>query len=774
MYAELKKLEFDKILKILKNYIHTDLGKERVLEITPLVDSIEITRLLQETDEAKNLIERYDQTPLTGVLDVREIVKKAEIYSVLTVDELLKIVSHQEAIARTIVYVKKVISLNLDFTHLSDYYNRIVSLPDLKNAIDKVIDKKGEIYDTASHKLAEIRRKIKTTEDRIESKMQSMLKSEQSKLIDSLITIRNNRLVLPVKQEFKNSVKGLIHDQSASGETVFIEPISCVEMNNDLSRYYVQESQEIENILRELTLKVSEYSEELKNNLEIFTYLDIVFGKAKYALQNDFTRPIITKNKISLLNAKHPLISKDVVVGNNIIFHDYHHIIITGPNTGGKTVALKTLGLLSIMVQSGMLIPVNENSETMIFSNIFADIGDEQSIEQSLSTFSSHISNIIKIIDKAADNSLVLLDEIGSGTDPKEGASLAMAIIDNLRNRKIYSMITTHYPELKTYAYDLENTVNASVEFDIETLKPTYRLKIGIPGTSNAIQIARRLGLNEKICKDAENVSLSFDTDTSKLIQKIEKQSIELDNELSNYREKIKLLEQEKDNYKKLLKEELVRQNKVLEEYETIQKQKQESYLKRAQELIEELNELKNSSSFKEHELARLKKDVKDTFYQKVKYHKTSDKGIKVGDTVKVLSYQRNALVNKELKNEQYEVVMGALTLNVKKSEIEFVKSGVNEEIETRVKSPVSPIRDVKVELDLHGKRYEEAMLELDKFVDDCLLNNLEFAYIVHGIGTGALKKGVEAYAKSNPHVKTYRRGNEGEGGMGVTVYQFK
>jgi DNA mismatch repair protein MutS2 len=774
MYAEIKKLEFDKILKILQNFAHTDMGKSQVLEIVPLSNADEIKRLLFEVEQAKIIIQRYDETPLTGVLDIREIIKKAEIGSALNIDELIRIVSHQEALSRTIAFVKKVISLNLDFSYLKNYYERLESIAPLKQEIDRVIDKKGEIYDNATPKLAEVRKKIRVTEERIDSKMQSLVKSEQTKLSDNLITIRNNRLVLPVKSEFKNSLKGIVHDQSASGETVFIEPIACVEMNNDLSRYFVEEAAEIDNILRNLTYKVAEYTDELSSNLNIFTYLDIVFAKAKYALNNDFNRPDIVKDKINLINAKHPLIPRDVVVGNNISFHDYHHIIITGPNTGGKTVALKTLGLLSIMVQSGMLIPVGENSQTICFNNIFADIGDEQSIEQSLSTFSSHISNIIRIIKYADDNSLVLLDELGSGTDPKEGASLAISIIEFLRKKKLYSMITTHYPELKTYAYDLDNTINASVEFDIETLKPTYRLKIGVPGTSNAIMIARRLGLNDEICKSAENVSLSFDTDVSKLIAKLEKQSLELDQDIILYKEKMLNLEKEKNNYQELQKNEKIRQNKILKEFELSQNEKQNQYLKRAEELIEELDNMKKTAFFKEHELAKLKKDVKETFYHKVKYKKVIDKNIKTGDTVKVLSYQRNGIVNKELKNDQYEIIMGALTLTVKKDEIEFVSRNKIDEFDLKPVQTDNPIRSVKVELDLHGKRYEEAMLELDKFVDDCLLNNLEFAYIIHGIGTGALKKGVESYAKKNPHIKSYRRGNEGEGGLGVTVIQFK
>ncbi len=774
MKADTKKLEFHKILQKLKGYAQTDLGKKQILEISPQIDQINIQRLLNEVEEAKIMIQRFDETPMTGVLDLTEIIKKARINSVLTIDEFLRVVSHQEAVSRSLIYFKKIISLEISAIHLSDYYSRLVSVPALKQAIESVIDKKGEIYDNASSKLAMIRKKIRVGEERINTKMSQLLRSEQSKLTDSLITIRNNRLVLPVKSEYKNSFKGIIHDLSSSGETVFIEPISCVDLNNDLQRYFIEENTEIDIILRALTEKVNEYGYDLESNLEILTYLDIVFAKAKYALAENFTKPQITKSTINLINARHPLIPLDVVVGNDINFKDYNHIIITGPNTGGKTVALKTLGLISIMVQSGLLAPVDEGSKTIIFKGIYADIGDEQSIEQSLSTFSSHIENIIRILKDAKEDALVLLDEIGSGTDPKEGASLAISIIDFLRKKQLYSMVTTHYPELKTYAYDLDNTINASVEFDIETLKPTYRLKIGVPGTSNAIQIARRLGLDKDLCDNAENVSLSFDTDVSKLIAKLEKQSMELEDLNSLNKEKAIILDHKSKELDELKKQEKIRQNKLIETYEEQLKSRQADYLKKAKDLIDELDQLKkNAESFKEHELAKLKHDVKKTFFHDVEYKKSSDKEISIGDTVKVLSYQRNALVNKELKNGEFEVQMGTLTLNVKKTEIEFVSNESNEM--SYQKKPVdTQIRSVKVELDLLGKRYEEAMIELDKFVDDCLLNNLEYAYIVHGIGTGALRKGVEKYAKENAQVKAYRRGNENEGGVGVTVYLFR
>ena len=566
MIADIKKLEFDKIKEIISRYGATDLGRESISQIQPLSHKDEINIKLIETEQAKLMMLRYDETPLTGVLDIRTLIRKAEIESVLSVEEFMRVVSHQEAIQRTNQYIKKIDLLDIDYGYLKPYYQRIENLSMLKQAIDAVIDPKGDIYDHASANLGKIRRKIKISEDRINNHMASLLKSEANKLSDTLITIRNNRLVLPVKAEYKNAFNGVVHDQSASKETVFMEPMSCFKLNNELQSLKIDEETEIELILRALTKKVTEHTDALKSNLQIFTYLDLVFAKAKYAIEMDMHRPLLT-DQIKLINARHPLIDPEEVVGNNIFFDDYRHIIITGPNTGGKTVALKTLGLLSLMVQSGMLIPVNEHSETVVFKHIFADIGDEQSIEQSLSTFSSHISNIIRIFNHLEDDALVLLDEIGSGTDPKEGASLAIAMMDYIRKHKIYSMVTTHYPELKTYAYNLDDIINASVEFDLDTLQPTYKLKVGIPGESNAISIARRLGLDQSICKQAENVSISFDTDVTKLVRKLEKQSHHLDDQIQEEKQVILTLK-DKEKELKILKEKHIKEhNRTLEKY---------------------------------------------------------------------------------------------------------------------------------------------------------------------------------------------------------------
>lgn len=771
MLADVKRLEFDKIKTILSHYAKTDLGQSVILSIEPMNDKESIKDALEEVEEAKIAILRYDATPLTGVLNLQSTLRKAEIQSMLSIEELMRIVSHQEAIVRTFNYLKKVQLLDIKFDQLIQYYDRIKSISTLKDQIEKIIDKKGEIYDHASPKLAKIRKQIKTSEDRINQVMASLLRSEANKLSDSLITIRNNRLVLPVKAEYKNIFNGVVHDHSSSRETVFMEPMSCFTLNNELQSLMIDEETEIDAILRQLTQEVSEYVDVIRLNLEMFTALDVIYAKAKYACDFDMTKPELT-GKVNLINARHPLIEPSVVVGNHIFFGDYKHIIITGPNTGGKTVALKTLGLLAMMAQSGMLIPVDEHSELVVFKHIFSDIGDEQSIEQSLSTFSSHISNITRIFNSLEDNALVLLDEIGSGTDPKEGASLAIAMMNYLRNQKIYSMVTTHYPELKTYAYNLSDTINASVEFDLDTLKPTYKLKIGIPGESNAIKIAKRLGLNDAIVKEAESVSLGFDSDVSAMVKKLEKQSKYLDDQIQNQKSMINDLEKTRETLKQEKKKMIQEYNQKLQELSIENQRKQKIEIEKIDQLIQELNGLRNQADFKEHKLAKIKHERSLLNQKKVSYQKSTHQEINVGDRVHVLPYQRQGIINKQLKSDEYEVQMGVLTVNVKLSELEYAGKAKKEVVQSKSDHHVE--RQVKVELDLHGKRYVDAMEELDKFIDDCLLNNLEFAYIVHGIGTMALKKGVETYAKNNPYIKQYRSGGETEGGKGVTVVYFK
>ncbi|NCU32170.1 MAG: hypothetical protein EOM23_04385 [Candidatus Moranbacteria bacterium] len=458
MYADKEILEFPKILNKLKQFAVTDLAKIDIMTIEPSTNLLLIQTMLSEIEMAKIAIERLEETPLTGVLNIKEALSRARVGSVLSIDELLKIVSHEEAVARSERYLRKIKQLEISFGLLSPYYDSLEPHPAIRKAINECISQKGEIYDNASMELARIRKKVEIAQKRIEDKMESMLRSEASKLTDSIITIRNNRLVLPVKSEYKNSFQGIVHDQSASKETVFMEPMACVHLNNDLQTLLLEEEQEIERILMMLSALVQEEVASYEENLSVFTSLDIIYAKAKYA--HEISANTVTfADTIDLKNARHPLIKANDVVANTIFFDQYKTIVITGPNTGGKTVALKTLGLLALMLQSGMQIPVDEGSKTRVFSNVFADIGDEQSIEQSLSTFSSHITKIIYILRHLTKESLILLDELGSGTDPKEGASLAMSLLDHIRAKHVYAMVTTHYPELKLYAYSHFNAM---------------------------------------------------------------------------------------------------------------------------------------------------------------------------------------------------------------------------------------------------------------------------------------------------------------------------
>jgi DNA mismatch repair protein MutS2 len=764
-------LEFPKILTQIRSFAETDAGKIAVMKIEP-IDNQELIELwLGEVTEAKTMIQRYDSSPMGGVLNISDSIKRARLGSTLGIEELLKIVSLVEAVSNNQRFIRKIRQLEISSILLNHYYDELIPLIPIKTAIDKCIDVKGGVYDDASEELSAIRRKLTINQKRVTEKMESLLKSESIKLTDSIITIRNNRLVLPVRAEFKNNFKGIIHDQSSSRETVFIEPMACVEINNLIQSLYIQELEAIEKILQMLSAMVGEYANEIETDFLILTQLDVIFAKAKYAIQSDSMAPMITSSEINLRHARHPLIPKEQVVANTIHFHQYHSIIITGPNTGGKTVVLKLLGLLSIMVQSGILIPSEEGSKTMIFSNVFADIGDEQSIEQSLSTFSGHIKKIIEILEKVDNRSLVLLDELGSGTDPKEGASLAISIMDYLRNKNAYTMVTTHYPELKLYAFNLDDTVNASVEFDIDTLKPTYRLQIGTPGTSNALEIATRLGLQSEIIEHAKSVSLSFDTEISILMKKMEIQSLELNQEIEEYRHKKTILDQKYHEVQKTLDTTKENQNKVYKELEHYKSEIIEKAKTEANELIKELNELRKQENFKDHELAKLKHEVKNMGSNPIQLKKINQQQIALGDIVTVIPYQKQGIVMRKISPNKYEIQMGILTSVFSEDQLEFSDRKTSEQ---KVRVSVSRSNSAKAELDLRGMRFEEAMNALEKHIDDCLINNLEFTYIIHGYGTGALRKGVQELIRTNKQIKNSRPGGQNEGGSGVTVLYFK
>lgn len=771
-----KTLELDKILQKLKEYASTSLGIEAINEMKVSTDIDEINNKLDETDEALKLIVRIGNIPLGGISDIRQAVKRAQIGGVLSIEELVNISSFAYGVNQIKLYLDRVNSERIGSIYISKYINQLISLTNLRKRIDACIDNNGNILDDASPKLKDIRQQIKVLEARIREKMNQILSTKSSYLTDTIITIRNDRFVVPVRVEYKNTFEGIIHDISQSGNTVFIEPKVVVELNNRVNSLKHEENEEIYRILRELSEEVSNVANELLQDVMIVKQLDFIYAKARFALDINAIRPKLNdQGVIKIIKGRHPLIDPQIVVANDVFLGDEHQaMIITGPNTGGKTVTLKMVGLLTLMMQSGLLVPCNEESQLAVFDNVFADIGDEQSIEQSLSTFSSHMKNIINITNNITINSLVLLDELGAGTDPKEGAALAESILDYLLKRGARIIATTHYSELKTYAYNTDKVINASVEFDVETLRPTYKLLIGIPGRSNALEISRRLGLNEKIIAQASSRIETEKTDVSKLITQLENQGLYLD-KLINENEALKKELQSQILKYELLNNELANQKDTLKEkaYEEARQIVRKAQ-KEANLIIEELKRIKKERvlDVKDHEISELKGKLRHLIEQDTDEQLSSTSDIlKPGDVVKVLTLNRTGELIEQVNEDEWLVRLGNLNSRIHKQYLELVKSSDAE----KKRKKEAEVRVIKkstahLELDLRGERYEEAIIKLDKFIDEALINNISQVVIIHGHGTGALRKGVQDYLKKCPYVKEFRYGGEGEGGVGVTV----
>ncbi len=781
MNTSYKTLEFDKILDRLFPYASCSLGKEAIEEIEISNDIDLIQSLLNETDEALNLLYRFGELPFGSITDIRAYVKRAKIGGILSISDLVQITDFIYGVMQMKLYLEKIEDEKIICKYVDDYINQLVNLNPLRKEIDLCIDIHGNIVDSATFRLKEIRTQIKVMESRIKEKMSHILNTKRDYLTDSIITIRNDRYVVPVKVEYKNSFEGIIHDMSQSGNTVYIEPKVVVDMNNKVNSLLHDEKEEIEKILRRLTEKVSENSEELLGNSNLVKTLDFIFAKAKFAREMNAIKPIVNdQGIIKILKGRHPLIDRDVVVPNDIFLgEEFTTIIITGPNTGGKTVTLKTVGLFTLMMQAGLLVPANEQTVLAVFDNVFADIGDEQSIEQSLSTFSSHMTNIIHIVNNITINSLVLFDELGAGTDPKEGAALAMSILDYLNKRGARIIGTTHYSELKTYAYNTPEIINASVEFDIDSLKPTYKLMIGIPGRSNALDISRRLGLNDTIINKATEKLETEKTDVNKLIIQLENQGLYLD-KLINENEAIKhSLSSEKTIYEQknynldAYKEQIM--NKAKQEGQVIvNKAKHEM-----DQIIAELKELKRTkqADYKEHEITEIKSRLNSSqYYEEEVKNSTTFAQLKPGDLVKVLTLNRTGELVEKINDTDWLVQIGILSSRIHEKHLElFVDKNNNNRKSKNSQNKVSLKKSTQIlfELDLRGERYEEALIKLDKFIDSAMLNNYHQVSVIHGHGTGAIRKAVQSYLKKCPYVKEYRFGGEGEGGVGVTVVTF-
>ncbi|MBM6617530.1 endonuclease MutS2 [Bacillus suaedaesalsae] len=781
----LKVLEYEKVKEQLSKHASSSLGKERVQQLKPTISYEEAVKWQDMTDEAATILRLKGHVPLGGIKDIRAFAKRSKIGSTLSPYELLDISSTLYATKQVKKFIEELLEEELTTPYLQKYGEKLIVLSDLEKKINFCIGENGEVLDSASEKLRGIRQQLKTLESRAREKLEGIIRSSstQKMLSDAIITIRNDRYVIPVKQEYRSAFGGMIHDQSASGATLFIEPQSVVEINNTLNETKLKERQEIERILIELSSEVAVEADNLLNNVSLLTEIDFMFSKGSYSHKIKGSKPKMNNvGYIKLKKARHPLIPIDEVVPNDIeLGKDFTSIVITGPNTGGKTVTLKLVGLLTLMAQSGLQLPTLDGSEMGMFESVYADIGDEQSIEQSLSTFSSHMVNIVEILKKVDANSLVLFDELGAGTDPGEGAALAISILDYVYQRGARVIATTHYPELKAYGYNRQGVINASVEFDVETLSPTYKLLIGVPGRSNAFEISKRLGLNPDVIEQARLHISAESNQVENMIASLEENRRNAESELEEARE---LRKQSEDLQKELQKQIIEFNEKRDRMYEKAEEKAAEAIEKakhEAEDIIKQLRRMQKEqySTIKDHELIEARKRLEESSPHLLKNKKSPVSANKLteklspGDEVKVISLNQKGHLLERVGDKEWQVQIGVMKMKVKEKNLEYMSRP--KPIETK---PLATVRGndahVKLELDLRGERYEDALLKVEKYIDDALLAGYPRVSIIHGKGTGALRKGVQEYVKNHRSVKKARYGEASEGGTGITVIEFK
>ena len=780
----LEKLEFNKIKEILSTFSCTYIGKEYCANLFPTNIKEDVKYSLKETQEAVNLISRNSCPSFYEIADISINLKNLESNNTLSIKSLLELTTILKLANELKEYFNK------DFIENNDYpilCNLFIALYSNKNIIEKInlcIIDENTIDDKASKSLSSIRKKQKNLEQDIRNKLSQMIHSSTySKFIqDSLVTIRNDRFVIPVKEEYRSQIKGFVHDISNAGSTVFIEPISIFEMNNELNQLKIDENIEIEKILKDLSSLFYPYIEKLKMDSDLIGKLDFIFAKAKFSNSLKAITPIINdKKEINLINARHPLIDKNKVVPISVnIGNTFSVLLITGPNTGGKTVTLKTIGLLSCMACSGLNIPADEHSSIYVFDEIYTDIGDDQSISDSLSTFSSHMTNIVEITKKVTQNSLVLVDELGSGTDPIEGANLAISILEFFKNKKCITIATTHYQELKQYALVTNDFENASVEFDVNTLSPTYKLLVGIPGKSNAFAISKKLGLSDNIINKAKSLMSSDAVNIEELLKTI-------------YDDK-SLIEKEKEEIQKqlnqinLLRKSLERDNSLLKQQEldliNNAKTKARNILLDAKEeatnIIKQLNNSKDSNQINtlRNKLNTDIKNIKITNSKNSSKEHIPSEEIKPNMEVYIPTFNKNGIILSHVnKSNEVQVQIGNIKTNININNIEKISTSnkTNETSNTNLGyTKISKTKNIKSEINVIGLNVEEAIFVVDKFLDDCSLAKLQNVRIVHGKGTGKLRTGIHSFLKNNPHVKSFRLGTYGEGEMGVTVVELK
>lgn len=779
-----KVLEFDKIRAQLAEYATSEKGKQMIKELPIEVEEKAIQHKIEETSDGVELLRLKQGIPIPRLKDISFALKRLELEAGLNgreLSDILRVLTTTHEVER---FFEKVEEEEIALKRVPRLVEKLESIPEVTKELEASIREDGYVLDSASPNLHGIRVGIQKTEQEIRRQMDQYLTGKNAQyLSDTIITIRNDRYVLPVKAEYKSVFGGTVHDQSATGQTLFMEPQAVVNLNNKLREYQVQEKREVERILWELSQKLMPYTNSLHQNHYVLARLDVVNAKALYANEINATEPIIDRqNHVALWKAWHPLLDREKAVANDIILgEEYQAIVITGPNTGGKTILLKTVGVIQLMAQMGLYIPAGENSRVGIFTEIFADIGDEQSIEQNLSTFSSHMSNIVSILKQINDKSLLLIDEIGSGTDPQEGSSLAIAILDYIASKQSYVIASTHYPELKAYGYDRPKTINASMEFDGDTLQPTYQLLLGVPGRSNAFDISKRLGLPSIIIDQARGLLSEEDQDLNAMISDLEQKRRRAQRDADKMRHQLELstqlledlqkeTEQFKANKARLLEEAKERANSLIEQSKDD-----------ADKILSEIRELQlrsKQSTVKEHEMIEKKTALTDLKHEqalkknKVLRKEKAKKALQVGQSVEVLSFgQRGTLVEK-VSDEEWVVQMGIIKMKIAIEDLAPIAEAQEAKQQVIVKSARSS--HVSSELDLRGKRYEEAMKDLELYLDAAILANYPRVTIIHGRGTGAIQQGVHKVLRSHRSVASFEFAPMNTGGNGATIVTFK
>ena len=772
----LETLEFSKIKELFAPYLLTEQGQLELGLLLPTSKKETVASAFLEMTDMQQIFVQHPHFSLAATQNITALTKRLELESDLNIEEFL-------ALKRVLAVTQELKSFyedleNVHLEKLDHLFENLAVFPKLQGSLQAVNDG-GFIESFASESLSRIRRKIQENENQVREILQEILKNKGEMLADQVVASRNGRNVLPVKNTYRNRISGVVHDISASGNTVYIEPRAVVNLNEEIASSRADERYEIQRILQELSDLFRPHAAEIANNAWIIGHLDLVCAKVRFMQETGAVVPDLSEEQdIQLLSVRHPLIEN--AVANDLHFGpDLTEIVITGPNTGGKTIMLKTLGLAQIMAQSGLPLLADKGSRVGIFSQIFADIGDEQSIEQSLSTFSSHMTNIVSILEQVDSESLVLLDELGAGTDPQEGAALAIAILEDLRLKQIKTMATTHYPELKAYGIETDWVENASMEFDTDSLRPTYRFMQGVPGRSNAFEIARRLGLSEVIVGHAQEQT-DTDSDVNRIIERLEEQTLESRKRLDNIRE----VEQENLKFNRALK-------KLYNEFNREKETELNKARLEAQEIVDLalsesesiLKNLHDKSSLKPHEIIEAKAQLKklapetvDLSKNKVLKQAKKNRAPKVGDDILVTSYGQRGTLVKQLKDGRWEAQVGLIKMTLEEQEFNLLKAEKEQQPKRKQVNVVKRANTAgpKARLDLRGKRYEEAMEELDAFIDQALLNNMAQVDIIHGIGTGVIREGVTKYLRRNKHVKSFGYAPQNAGGSGATIVIFK